>query len=75
MARQPRVRWVQEHKNLALRSHRERIAILDAERDWVQQFHFGATRNNNRHLQLRIGLTSGWQKPIEIMPWNMSAMA
>ena len=31
------------------------FAVLDAERGWVQQFHFSPTRNNNRRLFEKLG--------------------
>ena len=35
------------------------FAVLDADRGWVQQYHFGVTRNNNRRLFEKLGLDIG----------------
>ena len=35
------------------------FAVLDADRGWVQQFHFSATRNNNRRLFEKLGADIG----------------
>ena len=36
-----------------------RLALLDHQRGWVQQFHLGALRNNNTRLRARSGPTPG----------------
>jgi glucuronate isomerase len=36
-----------------------RLAVLDHARDWVQQFHLGALRNNNSRLRRSLGADSG----------------
>jgi glucuronate isomerase len=36
------------------------LALLDHERDWVQQFHLGAMRNNNTRLFRRLGPDTGF---------------
>lgn len=36
------------------------FALMDAERDWVQQFHFGALRNNNTRLFKTLGPDTGF---------------
>src|SRR4030095_10794655 len=37
-----------------------RLAILDHARGWVQQFHFGAMRNNNTRMRRLIGPDTGF---------------
>src|SRR4030095_365898 len=37
-----------------------RLAILDHARGWVQQFHFGAMRNNNTRMRGLIGPAPGF---------------
>jgi glucuronate isomerase len=37
-----------------------RLAILDHARGWVQQFHFGALRNNNTRLRRTLGPDTGF---------------
>ena len=36
-----------------------RLALLDHQRGWVQQFHLGALRNNNTRLRKRLGADTG----------------
>ncbi len=36
-----------------------RLALLDHQRGWVQQFHLGAMRNNNTRMQRRLGADTG----------------
>lgn len=36
-----------------------RLAVMDAQRGWVQQFHLGALRNTNTRLLRRLGADSG----------------
>jgi len=36
------------------------LAVLDGEKDWTQQFHFGAMRNNNSLMFEKIGPDSGF---------------
>ncbi|MBS1600380.1 MAG: glucuronate isomerase [Bacteroidetes bacterium] len=36
------------------------FAIWDAEKNWVQQFHLGAMRNNNRRMMKQLGPDTGW---------------
>ena len=36
------------------------LAVMDAERGWVQQFHLGAMRNNNSRMWVRLGPDSGF---------------
>ena len=37
-----------------------RFADWDFEKDWVQQFHLGALRNNNSRMLSRLGPDTGW---------------
>ena len=36
------------------------FAEWDAEKEWVQQFHLGALRNNNSRMMQRLGADTGW---------------
>jgi Glucuronate isomerase len=36
------------------------FAIWDHEKDWVQQYHLGALRNNNRRMLQKLGADTGW---------------
>jgi len=36
------------------------LAVLDSKRNWTQQFHFGALRNNNRRMFAAVGSDSGF---------------
>ncbi len=36
------------------------FAVWDFEKDWVQQYHLGAQRNNNTRMQQRLGADTGW---------------
>lgn len=36
------------------------FAVWDHEKDWVQQFHLGALRNNNSRAMRRLGPDTGW---------------
>ncbi len=36
------------------------LAVMDSEKNWTQQFHFGALRNNNTRMLGRIGPDSGF---------------
>ena len=36
------------------------LSVMDYEKDWVQQFHFGALRNNNTRMMRRIGPDAGF---------------
>ena len=37
-----------------------RLAEWDAQKDWVQQFHLGALRNNNTKMLKKLGPDTGW---------------
>jgi glucuronate isomerase len=45
------------------------LAIMDAEKGWVQQFHLGAMRNNNTRLFRRLGPDVGFDS---IGDWEMA---
>lgn len=36
------------------------FAVWDAEKDWVQQYHLGALRNNNSRMMQQLGPDTGW---------------
>ena len=36
------------------------FAVMDAKSDWVQQFHYGATRNNNVRMFKQLGPDTGY---------------
>jgi glucuronate isomerase len=36
------------------------LAVMDAERGWTQQFHYGAIRNNNSRMLARLGPDTGY---------------
>lgn len=36
------------------------FAVMDAKSDWVQQFHYGATRNNNARMFKKLGPDTGY---------------
>lgn len=36
------------------------LAVMNAEKNWVQQFHFGAIRNNNTRMWRRLGPDTGF---------------
>lgn len=36
------------------------LAVMDAERGWTQQFHYGALRNNNSRMLARLGPDTGY---------------
>ncbi len=36
------------------------LAVMDAEKDWTQQFHFGAQRNNNTRMFQHLGPDTGY---------------
>ncbi len=36
------------------------LAVMDAERGWIQQFHYGALRNNNSRMLARLGPDTGY---------------
>jgi glucuronate isomerase len=36
------------------------LAVMDAERGWTQQFHYGALRNNNSRMLAKIGPDTGY---------------
>jgi glucuronate isomerase len=36
------------------------LAVMDCEKDWTQQFHFGALRNNNTRAMERLGPDTGY---------------
>lgn len=36
------------------------LAVMDAEKDWAQQFHIGATRNNNTKMFRKLGADTGF---------------
>ena len=36
------------------------LAIMDHEKDWVQQYHYGAIRNNNTNMYRKLGVDSGF---------------
>jgi glucuronate isomerase len=53
---QPNLKEVHQFKNFALTE----IAKLNCEKNWVQQFHLGALRNNNSRMLQQLGADTGW---------------
>ncbi len=45
------------------------LALLDHEKGWTQQFHFGALRNNNSRLLAKLGPDTGFDS---IGDWNIA---
>ena len=43
-----------------------RLALLDHARGWVQQYHFGAMRNNNTRMKKRLGPDTGFDSIADV---------
>ncbi len=43
-----------------------RLALLDHARGWVQQYHFGALRNNNTRMKKRLGPDTGFDSIADV---------
>jgi glucuronate isomerase len=54
-------KWLNELERRKFRSAMlVHFAEWDWEKDWVQQFHLGALRNNNSRMMQRLGADTGW---------------
>ncbi|HMH21686.1 MAG TPA: glucuronate isomerase [Puia sp.] len=54
-------KWLNELERRKFRSAMlVHFAEWDWEKDWVQQYHLGALRNNNSRMMQRLGIDTGW---------------